>query len=537
MATWFSSIQRGMARFVAGVERMLTPGVVALGVAAGTGYVAAEDYPSRAAMGAMARHVWVRVPVNAVAGDIAALPLVAKYKRSAGKRDELVDSRAIDLLERPNPHYSGTLFRKQVLVDYLLCGDAFIEIGQASLWRLHPAEVDIELDPYGLPAFYKVRDSSKANGYRRLLPSQVLHIRDASWASDSRAAYGASAIRALHDDLSIELQTKKLAKANATQGLPRMLLSTKQSLGPAQAEKLSDTYADAIARNAGVVAVGGDVTAQPLNYTPRELEWKEQSARTQEAALALFEVPPARAMLTTANYGTQKQQMRSYWESLIRRSRFFDDAFSRLAEPGVYISHDFSDVEALQVGYTERLMRVTTWVGMGASPAAAAAYELFDAPPVGDQPLVDSFHSPRRPAREPDEPEKSGASEVLTVLGGGRHLPEAAMATILGGYLQQAAARWEEVAVAARSGADLQLMASIESGRLYGTLMGLGIPEAVARWHADDETRDTLDIVDSLARIAGDDEPLGLAGFEGFGQRRAQRMAAHLARELAQEAA
>lgn len=38
-------------------------------------------------------------------------------------------------------------------------------------------------------------------------------------------------------------------------------------------------------------------------------------------------------------------------------------------------------------------MRVSTWVGLGASPKAAAEYEGFDEAPVAE--IVEDFHSPR----------------------------------------------------------------------------------------------------------------------------------------------
>jgi HK97 family phage portal protein len=521
-ATWWQGWQRAVASRVAsglsGVARMLVPTTLALSVASGGAErgVGLQEYPAINSMSAMARFPWVRVAVNAVAGDLAGVPLVAQ--RRGGKKIDKVEDPAVALLEQPNPSYDGVLLRKQCLVDWLLTGNAYIwrrpDIeGGLTLWRLHPADVEVEYGPFGVVSSYRVRETLYGNVIR-IPASDILHVRDVSWSDSAQKAYGESAIRCLHDDLVTEMSAKQLAAKQARRGRPEILftmkgLGTNHLMGSPVGDDVVAAYDKVVERQQSAFFVGGDIGVEKLDFSLREMEFAQRSEQTREAILCLFEVPPARAGLVTANYGTQRQQMRTYWESLIRRGRFFEDAFSRLALPGHVIRHDFSGVESLQASRTEQLMRATAWVGIGSTPRNAAEYEGFLDPPVGDS--VEDFHSPRRPAKKPEEPQ--GDRRALQV-------------SSIAGYLAEAVSRWAGLGDAARGGATLDLAARWEASRLFTVLDQLGVDPMVARVIADEESELTALLVAALP------EDTALEDLEGFGIERAQRIATSIDRAL-----
>jgi hypothetical protein len=324
----------------------------------------------------------------------------------------------------------------------------------------------------------------------------MIHIRDISWSDAPSSLLGESPIRCLHDDLSMELGSKKLAADQASKGRPEILLSTESQLGPGGADELVSKWEQATRQRHGAFAAGRGVKVTPIGWSPREFEYSERSASVRDAVLAVFEVPPARAGVSSSAYGSDKAQLRVYWESLRRTARAFDEALTMaLASPGVYLEHDFTEVEALQVSYTERWMRVSLMVGLGASPREAAEYEGFDEAPVPE--VASDFRSPRPIDRQPEEPQEDREPS--------RSLRLRAALT---GYLGTSAAIYAELGAAVREGADATLALRIETERLYGLLDG-HVGHTDARWWAEEITAQTLEAV----RMAESDDLRTLAAF------------------------
>lgn len=438
------------------------------------------------AMSTFARFPWIWVAVQAIATDMSGLAIVAVKTRATNRKRkgrELTDDPALDLLENPNAGTTGFLLVKQLWVDFLLDGNAYLwrpADNPQVLYRLHPADVRVVPGPMGLALAFEWSDPAAKS--KRVLPAaEVIHIRDVSWNNDASAAYGESVIRCLHDDLTTELQGKVTAKAQAAKGRPDVLFSVKALAGGGNSkpEEIVRRWETALASRHGAFVVGGEVEATPLSWTPREFDFLDRSDRLRDTTLALFGVPPTRAGLVTASYGGSRQEMRVYWEGLIARGRVFEAALSRLASPGVRLEFDYSAVEALQVSYTERLMRVSTWVGLGASPLAAAEYEQFDDAPVGE--TVADFHSPRPIDRQPEEPQDKQIASVLA-----EHFRAAASAY-----------------AGLDDGVDRALFVRWQTERLFVDLDRCGVPPVAARWWAEE----LAVVVDERHRMGLD--PLG----------------------------
>lgn len=470
---WFRALLSGIVARVVGATTVL------LALDGAGDRVVHPGYPTINSMSTMARFPWVWTCVRAVAGDAGGLPLTAVRVVGSGPTAtrQIVDDPILAILRQPSLGVTEYQFRKQVWVDYLLTGDAFIWRASAfELLRLHPAHVEPRATGIGGPIFeFKVWDGTK---WFSVLPTEMLHIRDVSWSDDVSALLGESPIRCLHDDLMMEMGAKRLAADQAAVGRPDIMFSTDGNLGPDGAKEINDRWEEARAKKRGSFAFGRGVKATPLGWSPREFEFRERSEVVRDVVLAVFEVPPARAGIASANYGTDKSQLRVYWDSIRRRTRAFDDAFSSLAQPGVRIEADFQDVEALQVSYTERLQRVAMWVGLGASPIDAARYEGFDDAPVGD--TVADFHSPRPIDRQPEEPAEDRSLQVRVALAG---------------YLAESASRYEHIAETAESGVDVSILTRWETERCFSALDRVLGPDLAptSRWWAEEITAATVE--------------------------------------------
>lgn len=520
---WWSLVSRAAWRRV---ERFLAVGVVTGAIAGSAGHAVVQSYPSSTSMSTLARFPWVWTAVRAVASDLAGLPLVAvangnrQARRARNRRRQLVDDPALALLEDPNPGSTGHLLRKQAIVDYLCTGNGYLwrvegDLGEPALYRLHPGWISPIPGPLGIPSGFELKT---AGGGRRILsPSEVLHIRDVSWSDGAEAILGESSIRCLHDDLMLELGSKSLAAEQSAKGKPDVAISVDAAGGPNMIRELEQRWETAQVERHGAFITGKGITVTPLGWSPEQMQFHEGRSWTRDAILAVFEVPPARAGLSTANYGTQRQQLKTYWESLIRRAKAFDDAFSKLARPGVRIEHDFTDVEALQVAYTERLGRVSTWVALGATPAEAAAYEGFDEAPVGG--AVQAPAAGGGAADPVETPEEGGQVQMQS------------LEVRLAAYFREAAGRLQALARDAEAGVDLGIWRAWERERLFGVLDDAGVGAEVARWWAEDltaSTFETLRLVVAAAANEGELDDLGLDNLEAFSVGRAHRVAARI---------
>jgi HK97 family phage portal protein len=465
--------------------------------------VISPEYSALKAMSTMARFPWVWVCVRAVATDLSGLPLIA-----VGANGEPVDSPILDMMRQPSERCSGVRLRRQMLVDWLLTGNCYLWMppGTQAVIRLHPDEMAVTMDRRtGMITTYVQTIGGQQYTY---LPEEIFHVADVSWQTGVQSVIGESAIRALHDDLLLEMNTKAMAAKAAKRGRLEMLFSAKDSamqLGQKTVDAIKAAFSAAVGpKGNGALVVGSSVEVQPLSMTPRAMEFAERSGITRDTILALFEVPPARAGLVTTNYGTAKTQMRAYWESLIARVQLFDDELSRIAGVGVSIRHDFTSVEALQVAQTERQMRAATWVNtFGALPSAAAKYEGFV-----DAPVDDSFESrsPRRPASEPEEPQKS-------------------IEGVIAAHLRGCAAMYEATAddKSAIIGARM-----FQIGQLRQIAQRYGLDVDLACAWAEEVGADTSEAVDSAFWDSAEDEVPDLSAARAFSRERAARLASTL---------
>ena len=395
------------------VRRFFVP--VQGGVSSAAETPVSPGYPTENSMSALAAFPWVWAAVRAVAYDLAGLPLIAVRTNPDGTKTPVSDP-ALELLRAPSARCTGRLLRLQIVTDLTLTGNGYLwhptMVGDLDpIMRLHPGLTKPNMGGLGFVLSYSYQ------GTRTIPWDEIIHIRDVSWQDNIEAALGESAIRCLHDDLTSSKAAKKNAANTAKRGTPEFLITAKDAMGgfdQTQAEAIASKWESQLRKGRSAMVVGEALEAIPISITARDMEFSEQEERTVGAILAVFGVPPVRVGLPSANYGTSKQQMRTYWEGLRARASLIDDGLSTLAAPGVRIEHDFSAVEALQVSYSERLERVKTWVDLGASPRDAAKYELFIDAPVGDEPRA----ATQRPApeSEPDEGQERATGPVRSAL-------------------------------------------------------------------------------------------------------------------------
>ena len=393
------------------VERI--PSKMATDVSAG--YPAQPGYSLEAAMSAYAAFPWVVACVNAKATDLSGLPLMVV--RGSGEDAEMLqDHPALDLLRNPSSKVTGVMFRRQMLVDLELSGNAFsLLVGDRrfldtlSLLRLHPQGVRIVPDDDGTPRYFEYTSGGASS---RFDFSSVIQIRRPSWENSSAGLYGEGLIRSLHNDLEADLAAQRSAKQSAAKGRPDAIISPKSDGDVWTSRQISEIRArlDQMMRESGgALIMGGQASYTPLSWSPKDMEYKELRTMVRDSVLGASGVPPTRVGLPTANYATAKESMRLYWENLKGEAALIDSELTKIAqlwEPDLRIVHDFSAVGALQTDRTERLSRVQQWWLLGLPLTQAATMEGFDLPE--DLDVEDS------PSRETDEASEAALVDVLS---------------------------------------------------------------------------------------------------------------------------
>jgi len=352
-------------------------------------YPQPHGYDPLTSMSAYSAFAWIFAASNAITQDVGSRP-VRLYRRRPGAEDEeVVDHPALELLEQPSSRISRAHFDRQRVLDRVLEGNSYTLLvsdyaGQPlSMLRLHPARVEIEATPDGLPDVY-VYDSRLRYSY-----DHVLHVRGASYEDDGRGLYGQGLIRALHRELAADLASWQRQAQQHARGRPDYIVTPdKGDLGAWSRDQVAQVR-DAIDRmlhtnHGGVGIAPASAKFERLSWSDADLGVTSMREEIRDRVLGAAGVPPTRVSLPTANYAQSAEQMRGYWQhTIMPLAGELDRADTRvvkLLDPTLYVKRDFSDVPVLQADATARLQRVQLHWTMGVPLASAYRAEGLTPP-------------------------------------------------------------------------------------------------------------------------------------------------------------
>jgi phage portal protein BeeE len=328
-----------------------------------------------------------------VSDAAASLPIVALRDRQTpeGVETTRVPSAALELLRQPSPGVTGLRLRRQLMLDLQASGNAVCIVlrapgGAATMRRVHPGRVRIEPGSTGEPRAYLIGPSGEETYYD---PADVIHIAMPTAEDGVYGLWGTGYVEVLRRDLLADEALAERARRNGATGRPAAVLAPKGDMGWDEVQRrAADIAVRAMMRanDGGVLTLSGDAELKPIGWAPKEQELPAQRTFLREQVMAVTGCPPTVMGLPGANFATAQQEAALFWGHVRDLCRLVDDALSRLPamlgeSPAVRLAHDFGGVPELQPDRTERLANVAAWVGLGADPDDAAAYEGFaDAP-------------------------------------------------------------------------------------------------------------------------------------------------------------
>ena len=355
-------------------------------------YGVRPTYNPEEAMSAYAGHGYTYAAVSRASQDLAALPL----RLLKGKDRVLVEEHpVIDLLNQPSSNIDGFLFREQLCTDLILTGNCFILLlGQTdkptSIVRLHPESVRISTNQTGIQA-YLYNSGGQVIAYP---PERIVHGRLASWKSGPEELLGTGAIEPLSRELTADINSQNLVSDASAKARPDLLISPKDPAdiwGPEIRREIAQEYKK-LSAGGGAMVLSGLAEVEPLQLSPREMEYVEARKMARESISAVTGVPPSVLGLPAANFATSRQQAKNYWTVQVKRGKRLSILFSAIAqkwEDDLVFEHDYSGVEALQETRTEQLNRVSIHILNGVSPRAAYKYEGLEYPEDIEEPIAD----------------------------------------------------------------------------------------------------------------------------------------------------
>jgi len=308
----------------------------------GPGFIGRSNLGSRARQ-VQAYQGLVATCVNRVSEDVAGLE-ARLYKRRGRRRDdwaEVGDHPLLDLLDRPNPLFSG--------FDLVRLSQAHLELTGMAFWLVvpnrlgRPAEL-WPLFPQHLIRIVTGRDSSEIikgfafrgeDGRERVLdPDEVIYLR---LPHPESMVYGASTVQAqayAYDvSLAFSVYHRNLLQNSAR---PDVVLKSDQHLTEEEAGRAKARWKASFGgpeRAGDVVVLGAGLEPKPLTVSSRDAEFMALAGWSQDLVLAAFGVPAGKlGLVKDVNRANMQELDTTYHrESLHPRARRWTAALTALA--------------------------------------------------------------------------------------------------------------------------------------------------------------------------------------------------------------
>jgi len=318
-------------------------------------------------------NVWVNACIEAICNDAAAVPY------GLFKNGEPVEQHPLlDLLKRVNDDddWAGLVWAtagyRRLTGDayWLLAGTNGPGSKPYAIFPLRPDRVEIKATNIGIQSYVYNRTKGDRRGEKRFEPHEIIHFRRWNPLND---LYGQSVIQAAETSINLDNKVRRFNYEFLRRGaVPSGMLSAQGDMAPEQAEQVKAKWRELYsgeAKAGETMVYGSNLTYQELGKSARDGQYIELAKMAREEIIAAFHVPPIRVgILDHASYASADEEEEIYWKSCIVPEVKY--LFGRMNEKlvprygdNLELRPDFSDVEALQEGKTERASRLQPAVG------------------------------------------------------------------------------------------------------------------------------------------------------------------------------
>lgn len=291
------------------------------------------------------------------------------YKKVGEKREEVKEHELLDLLKRPNPYQSWSVFAESAAAWYKIAGDVYIlrlpyRMGGSTtlpneLWLLDPSTMTPKYSGGSVVGYEQDLGGKKEYFPVDALTGQcdVLHIKDFNPLNPAVGMTGiASAAAAVDSHNAAQLWNKRLLDNNAC---PSGALKTKEgeALSDQQytrlREEIDRKYSGPNGAGRPMLLEGG-LSWEEMGMTPRDMHFHESMLLSSRMIAGALGVPPQLVNIpgesTYSNYAEAKMAL--WTETVIPLLKLFIDELNNWLVPmfgdDLYLEHDADSIPALQ---------------------------------------------------------------------------------------------------------------------------------------------------------------------------------------------
>ena len=207
---------------------------------------------------------------------------------------------------RPNPYYNADVFKRNIVIDLILEGDAFIYFDGAFLYNLPASKVEVVPHPITYVKEYLYSDKS-------FKPTEIIHIRENSAAS---VFTGTSRLDAAIDSINLLLSMNTFQKNFFdNSAVPGLVLTTPNPLSDRVKNRVLAQWATRFNPRTGgkrPMIIDGDFKLEPLSkYNFKELDFNDSISVQELKVLKALGVPPI--LLDSGNNANINPNMRLFY--------------------------------------------------------------------------------------------------------------------------------------------------------------------------------------------------------------------------------
>ena len=336
------------------------------------------------------RNELVYACISLVASNAASAPLKA-WKLDDNNRVP-VEHPLIELLGKPNPRQSRYEFSEMIDTFLNLEGNAFIVKQPDELWLARPDRMRQVIVDNDLAGYVYIREDY---GKIPFLPDEVIHAKMPNPGDPyDGLGRGLPPLNVAAHATDVDNQaTDFLGAFFKNAAVPYGMLTTKNILEDDEVTRirarLSEQYAGSN-RWHEMMILDAEASYQKLGADISEIAWPDLRRVTETRICMAFKVPPimvgAQAGLERSTFANTEQSEKQLWRQKIvpdneRIASAFTNSYYGELPDGVFLAHDYSEVESLQESRNDMFARAQQGASGGWITVNDARAEV-DLPPV-----------------------------------------------------------------------------------------------------------------------------------------------------------
>lgn len=335
--------------------------------------------------------------VNFIADSVSSVPFVLKEKDKKGIVKDIKHA-SVDRLNDPNDYQDGVAMRKVLTQHALLCGNALMwpnsDYAVPEMKAISGPVKSIELfDPDDFDVISYNKRSIDHYEVKKLIweaypqryPKRVFKANELIHFIDNpdptQPYWGIGRIQSSYRSIDISSKIQTWWIETLRNGCRKdAILKFKKDLGDAQFRRIKsqvNSQLQGLRNGGGVMVIGREHEVDFLNQSPKEMDFSTAEKDSSRKIMSIFRVPaPLLNEAEHSTYNNQAEARKAFWLDNVLMicngiasvlNKFYLTKFDDLRGRNVWLTYDFSKVDALVRQYLDLVKGAVEMFGMGHS--------------------------------------------------------------------------------------------------------------------------------------------------------------------------